>query len=558
MSKADLLSKEAFRTSDSNQRRGKHATLGKDATNKREKRACVRSQPSPLDGAIASIKPLFEEMRQKSTSKERKQILIDEVLEKLEHSLVWCARRHDAARVVEIALKHGSSEQRGRIWSALTLELARLVETRYGQHVIRALVQYGTGAQRRALISSLRESLVRLATTQDGANIVDYVYQSVANGQERRSLLLSLLVHRDRGLRKMLAKRLEQPADLNGNALDWLLGMLEQPFHRRLIECCRQQLEQVYDKPRVLSNALVHEFLWTMLSSERLEPREKREIGQEFASRALYLYHTNSGSAALILLIQMGDTKWRKECVKAFREVLPEVWNSKYGHRVILALFTWTDDTVMLSKGLVRPLLPKLGQIFSSTTSNMITPLVHAHVPFLYLLAGETTRYFHPTSYNCVWSPRVVSVETVAPKKESLLRRQEVLESISEALFELALAHGAALLCDCRASPRLGALFVELCLYWDRQSQSERISRALSNVMNEASWEALEARDIRQQNELFHQLNILGKLLPDTVATYMKAFEPRLARLAAENERAGQLYELLKNREIVQVGHSSK
>jgi pumilio family protein 6 len=524
------------------QRKRKPSVIGQGHKNRAEKQQRLQPQHSLIEVAITAVKPLFEEMRQKATTKARKQELIDQVLRNLEPQLVCCARRHDAARVLETALKYGSREQRKQIWEALAPEPAKLTETRYGQHVIRALFLYGTGVQRRALLASLQETLARMATTQDGAALVDHVYQTVANRQERRVLLLLTLVQRDRGLVKMLAKQLAQLADSDDNAFDGLFEALEQPFHQRLVECCRQRLEHVYDKPRALSTALIHDLLWTMLSSARLGPQEKHEIGRELASRALYLYHTNHGSMALILLIQSSDAKWRKECARGLREILPEVWNSKYGHRVVLALFAWTDDTVMLSKTLIRPLLPKLGEMLRAASSDTATALTYVHVPLLFLLAGETTRYFHPTLYDCVCKPRTASIPVIAPKKESAARRQELLEQISSDLYALMLEHGARLLCDYKTSPRLGALFIELCRYWHRQAQPEWVSEVLSRAMNEIPWNALEGHALRQRNETLHHLNVLGKLLPDMLASTMPELQPRLIQIATDHERAQRLY----------------
>jgi len=507
----------------------------------------AKVQRDALDDPSANVMLLFEELRQKATPLERKQHLIDQVLAQLEPKLGLYARRHDISRVVEIALKHGSSEQRSRIWNALEPSLQRLPETRYGRHVVQALFQYATGEQRRALIAALRETLVRLAMTQDGADWVDHVYQTIANGRERTSMLMHMLLERDRGLHQLLVGSRDQEVRSGDNALDQLLGFVEEPFHQRLVACCRRQVEQILDKPRALSNALVHDLIWTMLSSWRVSLSEKQELGQELATRALYLYHTNNGSLALMQMVQLGDAKLRKECAKSFREVLSEVWTNKYGHRVILTLLAWTDDTVMLSKTLIRPMIPYFDALFAAAQNSGTPALIYAHVALLFLLAGETTRYFHPVFYRMVWNPYRSDQEVHRPKKDPQTRREEMLAVIAPALFQLVHTYGLSLLCDYRNSPRMGALCIEVCKHWQQHGETERIREWFQHILREAPWNASDAHTQRQRHEFLHQVLVLSKLFPEQIFPPLKAHASQLAELVNTNERAARLHGALQS-----------
>jgi pumilio homology domain family member 6 len=115
----------------------------KDAHAARKQLAKERKLAKPEGETIIALNKLWEKLRMKSLpAAERKQVLT-EFFELVDGRIADLAFKHDAARVIQSAVKYGNKEQRKRIADELKGRYRALAESKYGKHMIAKLLSEG-------------------------------------------------------------------------------------------------------------------------------------------------------------------------------------------------------------------------------------------------------------------------------------------------------------------------------------------------------------------------------------------------------------------------------
>ena len=148
-----------------------------------------------------------------------------------------------------------------------------------------------------------------------------------------------------------------------------------------------------------------------------------REMTTFLAPEMIHTVRSKFGAQAAAQCAGYATAKERKIIIKSLKGSVVPICQEPSGHMVIVKLLSVTDDTVLLSKAIVKEMLD--GADLLVTDGN-------GRLPFLHVLApeGNLTRYFAPSSMELL-APNTLPDASNEPvstsKKDFETRRQELL-----------------------------------------------------------------------------------------------------------------------------------
>ena len=84
---------------------------------------------------------------------------------------------------------------------------------------------------------------------------------------------------------------------------------------------------------------------------------------EDLKASVIHMIHTPDGAKAGLHCLWFGTAKDRKLILKTLKEFLEKVATSEYGHLLILGAMDSVDDTVLVKKQLVLPLIKEIDKL---------------------------------------------------------------------------------------------------------------------------------------------------------------------------------------------------
>ncbi|KAI0561973.1 Pumilio like protein [Gracilaria domingensis] len=467
----------------------KHAEKPQRATRREERRELMN---------LAKSK--WEQLRPRSNSKEKSIRLIQELLEMLQGRIVEFVFRHDGSRIVQWMLGEGNEKQREFVMKELMTTadqepsfgigpfFTRLACDRFGSHLAFKMLRTANKKQRQVIFEKyLRGSTSELMRSRHGADVLDFAYQTTLNARAKAELSVEMLYGKERKLFDTVRNKLFDKPDDGGrkgsrNVFAHSLELLEESFRDVVVDSAGAVVNQLVDKENILRFEIVHAAIKDYL--EVLVKSYPKERAQELASllgpAVVHIAHTKPGVQISVQCVKLLDAKHRKKLVRGLKTHIRKLVEDEFGHRLIISLFEWVDDTRLVgtmirtemfsssqldaelneggdsqkskSRG-GRSRAEKKGKGKKETASmeNEIeagtsidlnylkTVCTHryAHMALLNLLVGRESRYFNPDMYGFVWESIDVEKFGLMSKKDVEVRRKELRSAFEDGIREV-------------------------------------------------------------------------------------------------------------------------
>lgn len=464
-----------------------------DRANRREEKREVMVQ----------AKRAWEQLRPKATSKEKSIQLVNDLIELLSGRVVEFVFRHDGSRIVQWMLADGNEKQKRLVldelmegWKRPTMEdelpfFVKLACDRYGHHLAFKVLRVADKKNKSLIYERyLRGNCTQLIRNPHGADVLDFAYQTVLRARSKTELVLELLYDKEKKLlgtvrARIFSERDEaegQPANRPHSIFAQSLDLVDGMFRNVVVDSAGATLNQLVDKESLLRFEIVHaalkEYMQVVMESY---PKEKaQELAALLAPVLVHLAHTKPGIHIAVNCVKILDAKHRKKVVRSLKNHIRKLLEDEYGHRLILALFEWVDDTKLVGKTisaeifsasnmaaemaeLQEPAKPEDAKSASTggkkkavrkDSGGKETPTTntdgvdmeyllrmcqhkYARIPLLSLLCGRDTRYFNPDIYELVWKNIDTEKFGQLSKKDESVRRSELRMTFEKALGEL-------------------------------------------------------------------------------------------------------------------------
>lgn len=485
-----------------------------DRANRREERRQV----------MAEAKSTWEKLRPKANSNEKSISLVNDLLKLLKGRILEFVFRHDGSRIVQWMLADGNKSQKEAVMKELlegpkTPTMAgeapffvKLACDRYGHHLAFKMLRIADNAGKTIIYENyLRGNVAQLIRNSHGADVLDFAFQTALRSKAKSELVLELLYMKETKLYEtfrprmlpeadeQLSKQTKQPAQPK-SVFRQSLDVVGESFAETVVDSATAVLNQLVDKENLLRFEIVHaafkEYMSVVMASY---PKEKaQEMAVLLGPVLVHFAHTKPGIFVAVNCVKILDAKHRKKVVRSLKTHIRKLLEEEYGHRLILALFEWVDDTRLVGKTVSAEILSSSGmaaemaeletatsksssrggkkkaekkgretkQGTTSGSSDVDTKYLkvmcqhkYARVPVLSLFFGRDTRYFNPDIYGLVWSEMDTEKFGELSKKDAQVRRRELRIMFEGGLCELMRKDEVSLLQSHWSAPMvLGAL----------------------------------------------------------------------------------------------------
>ncbi|ELK26820.1 Pumilio domain-containing protein KIAA0020 [Myotis davidii] len=360
-------------------------------------------QPDSKSDESAAKKPKWDDFKKKKKELKQSRQLSD----RTNYDIVVRAKQ-----IWEIVRrKDCDKEKRVKLMSDLQKLIQGKIKTIAFAHdstrVIQCYIQFGNEEQRKQAFEELRDDLVELSKAKYSRNIV------------KKFLMYGALIF-------FLLQSADHPT------LDKVLKV--QPEKLELImDEMKQILTPMAQKEAVIKHSLVHKVFLDFFTYA--PPKLRSEMIEAIREAVVYLAHTHDGARVAMHCLWHGTPKDRKVIVKTMKTYVEKVANGQYSHLVLLAAFDCIDDTKLVKQIIISEIISSLSNILNDKYGRKV---------LLYLLSPRDPAH----TVREIIEVLQKGDGNAHSKKDTEIRRRELLESISPALLSYLQGHAQEMVLD--------------------------------------------------------------------------------------------------------------
>nr|XP_004653049.1 pumilio homolog 3 [Jaculus jaculus]XP_044997072.1 pumilio homolog 3 [Jaculus jaculus] len=367
---------------------------------------------------VVRAKQIWEVLRRKDCDKEKRAKLMCDLQKLIQGKIKTIAFAHDSTRVIQCFIQYGNEEQRKQAFEELQADLVELSKAKYSRNIVKKFLMYGSKPQIAEIIRSFKGHVRKMLRHAEASAIVEYAYNDKAILEQRNMLAEELY-----GNTFQLYKSADHPT------LDKVLEV--QPGKLELImDEMKQILTPMAQKEAVIKHSLVHKAFLDFFTYA--PPKLRSELIEAIREAVIYLAHTHDGARVAMHCLWHGTPKDRKVIVKTMKTYVEKVANGQYSHLVLLAAFDCIDDTKLVKQIIISEIISSLPNIVNDKYGRKV---------LLYLLSPRDPAH----TVREIIEVLQKGDGNAHSKKDTVIRRRELLESISPALLSYLQGHAQEL-----------------------------------------------------------------------------------------------------------------
>ncbi|XP_034502745.1 pumilio homolog 3 isoform X1 [Ailuropoda melanoleuca] len=370
---------------------------------------------------VVRAKQIWESLRRKDCDKEKRVKLMGDLQKLIQGKIKTMAFAHDSTRVIQCYIQFGNEEQRKQAFEELRDDLVQLSKAKYSRNIVKKFLMYGSKAQIAEIMRSFKGHVRKMLRHAEASAVVEYAYNDKAILEQRNMLAEELY-----GNTFQLYKSADHPT------LDKVLEV--QPEKLELImDEMKQILTPMAQKEAVIKHSLVHKVFLDFFTYA--PPKLRSEMIEAIREAVIYLAHTHDGARVAMNCLWHGTPKDRKVIVKTMKTYIEKVANGQYSHLVLLAAFDCIDDTKLVKQIIISEIISSLPNIVNDKYGRKV---------LLYLLSPRDPAH----TVREIIEVLQKGDGNAHSKKDTAIRRRELLEAISPALLSYLQGHAQELVLD--------------------------------------------------------------------------------------------------------------
>uniref|UniRef100_A0A672V290 Pumilio RNA binding family member 3 n=1 Tax=Strigops habroptila TaxID=2489341 RepID=A0A672V290_STRHB len=341
---------------------------------------------------IVKSKQIWESVRRKKCDKEKREKLMNDLQKLLHGKIKSLAFAHDSTRVIQCFIQYGNEKQRQQTFEELKDSLVELSKSKYSRNIVKKFLMYGTKPQVAEIIKSFKGHVRKMLRHAEASAVVEYAYNDKAILEQRNMLT----------------------EELYGNTFQVYKTPVV-PTLDKVLEARPEKREAILDEMKQI-----------------LTPMEMIEAIRE---AVIYLAHTHDGARVAMHCLWHGTPKDRKVIVKTMKTYIEKIATGEFSHLVLLAAFDCIDDTKLVKQLILSEINAALPNIINNKYGKKV---------LLYLLSPRDPAHFVPEIITLLQQ----GDGNAYSKKNTEVRRRELLEAISSPLLEYLQEHTQEVVTD--------------------------------------------------------------------------------------------------------------
>ncbi|NWT28978.1 PUM3 protein, partial [Cardinalis cardinalis] len=198
-------------------------------------------------------------------------------------------------------------------------------------------------------------------------------------------------------------------------------------------EAILDEMKQILTPMAQKKHSLVHKVFLDFFTYA--PPKQRSEMIEAIREAVIYLAHTHDGARVAMHCLWHGTPKDRKVIVKTMKMYVEKIATGEFSHLVLLAAFDCIDDTKLVKQLIISEIKASLPDIINNKYGKKV---------LLYLLSPRDPAHFVPEIITLLQQ----GDGNAYSKKNTELRRHELLEAISSPLLEYLQEHTQEVVID--------------------------------------------------------------------------------------------------------------
>ncbi|XP_063127774.1 pumilio homolog 3 isoform X1 [Rattus norvegicus] len=370
---------------------------------------------------VVRAKHIWESLRRKDCDKEKRVKLMSDLQKLIQGKIKTIAFAHDSTRVIQCLIQYGSEEQRKWAFEELQGDLVELSKAKYSRNIVKKFLMYGSKPQIAEIIRSFKGHVRKMLRHSEASAIVEYAYNDKAILEQRNMLTEELYGNTFQLYKSADHPTLEKVLEVQPGKLELILDEM------------KQILTPMAQKEAVIKHSLVHKVFLDFFTYA--PPKLRSELIEAIREAVVYLAHTHDGARVAMHCLWHGTPKDRKVIVKTMKTYVEKIANGQYSHLVLLAAFDCIDDTKLVKQIIISEVISSLPSIVNDKYGRKV---------LLYLLSPRAPAHLVPEIIQLLQK----GDGNAHSKKDTAIRRRELLESISPALLSYLQGHTREVVLD--------------------------------------------------------------------------------------------------------------
>lgn len=318
------------------------------AKQKELRQARRQNKAKELYELSVSAKKIYDKLNRRNA--ENKEELVQKLHELLgkENAYSKIATTHDTARVIQCMVKNASESIRDEIATSLLPSLCELATSKYGHHCITSLFKHGTKQLWMRVVDEITKHVIKLVNQAFAGAIVDAAYNEYATNDQRS--LMRQPFYSD-------LYQLEKDRSIQTIKDCWKTNGY---MKKSVLTTVKGHLVQAANK-KCTDNSLIHALLAEFLPEAG--EQERAEVIELYLPLLASISSTREGTGAAIFCFLRSVVKERRAALKAMKPYIEKMTIHEHGHRLVLCVLNCYDDTVILGKQVVTPIMQQLETI---------------------------------------------------------------------------------------------------------------------------------------------------------------------------------------------------
>lgn len=143
-----------------------------------------RRLEKPHGSVVEEAKGIWNKAREKELDPKVRAEMVSKIMDLIDGKIVQVATRHDASRIVQLCVTHGTDEQRGKICKAVKNRVVQLSKTTYGRFLVSKLLARSKGKDRTMLLKQFQGHMVKLGTHNVSALVIEDIFDKVLSAKQ--------------------------------------------------------------------------------------------------------------------------------------------------------------------------------------------------------------------------------------------------------------------------------------------------------------------------------------------------------------------------------------
>ncbi|KAF2357124.1 CPL domain [Trinorchestia longiramus] len=313
--------------------------------------------------------------------------------------------------MAEHLIVYGDADVRQRLFDEVSTkeQIVEIIKDSHSHHFLMKILKHGSKDQRQKIFSAIEGQVVRLAKQKFASQVLELAYSDFATAAQRSAMMQEFFGPRFRYFKE--------------EGIKTLSDILEKhPTKKKDVMADLKKGLQVIMHKGIFNNSLILGLLREyMIHCD--DPADINLVIESLEDGLLPVIHTKDGSKIAMMCLWRGTAKQRKTIIKSFKGHMIEVatWDNSY--MVLLAALDCIEDTKFLRKAILDVLMAEKEKLLQSEIGVRV---------FRYMVLGRNKTYVHPDVLTVLEKGEVCSQN----KKPRELCRLEILQYMTSSILE--------------------------------------------------------------------------------------------------------------------------